>query len=154
MKQLLLNALLVVLPVNALLAQTGDYQAPAPQAPSPILMIVWLVVVVLMIAAMWKVFTKAGQPGWACLIPIYNFYILCKIAGRPGWWLLLMLIPLVNFIIMIIISIDIAKNFGKGVGFGLGLVFLGFIFFPILGFGSAQYHGSAAGGGAPAAGAA
>ena len=150
MKQLLLNALLVVLPVNALLAQTGDYQAPAPQAPSPILMIVWLVVVVLMIAAMWKVFTKAGQPGWACLIPIYNFYILCKIAGRPGWWLLLMLIPLVNFIIMIIISIDIAKNFGKGVGFGLGLAFLGFIFWPILGFGSAQYQGPSAGGGTAA----
>ena len=97
---------------------------------------------------MWKVFTKAGQPGWACLIPIYNLYVLCKIAGRPGWWLLLMLIPFVNIIILIILCIDIAKSFGNGVGFGLGMAFLGFIFWPILGFGSAQYQGPSAGGGA------
>jgi hypothetical protein len=94
---------------------------------------------------MWKVFTKAGQPGWASLIPIYNIYIWCKIVGRPGWWIILMLIPFVNFIILIILSIDMAKSFGKGVGFGLGLAFLGFIFLPVLGFGSAQYQGPSAG---------
>jgi Family of unknown function (DUF5684) len=151
MKQLLLNSLLALLPVNALLARASDFETTAPQAPSPIFMIISLVIVVLMIAAMWKVFTKAGQPGWASLIPIYNVYVLCKIAGRPGWWLLLMLIPFVNFIILIILCIDIAKSFGKGVGFGLGLAFLGFIFCPILGFGSAQYQGPSAGGGAAAA---
>jgi hypothetical protein len=145
MIQLLLNSVLAVLPGDVLLAQANDYQTAAPQA-SPLSMIISLAIAVLIIAAMWKVFTKAGQPGWACLIPIYNLYVLCKIAGRPGWWLLLMLIPIVNFIILIILCIDIAKSFGNGVGFGLGLAILGFIFWPILGFGSAQYQGPSAGG--------
>lgn len=89
-------------------------------------------------------FTKANQPGWAILIPIYNFYILLKIAGRPGWWLLLFLIPLVNLVICFMVALDIAKSFGKGTGFGLGLFFLSFIFYPILGFGSAAYQGAPA----------
>ena len=100
---------------------------------------------ILMIAACWKIFTKAGQPGWASIIPIYNWYIICKIVGRPGWWVILLLIPFVNFIIGIILCIDLAKSFGKGVGFGIGLVLLGVIFFPILAFGSAQYQGPTAG---------
>ena len=150
MNQLLLNSVLALLPGNALLAQASDYQTTAPQAASPISMIISLAIAVLIIVAMWKVFTKAGQPGWASLIPIYNLYLLCRIAGRPGWWLLLMLIPLVNIIILIILCIDVAKSFGNGVGFGLGLAILGFIFWPILGFGSAQYQGpSAAGAAAP-----
>ena len=114
--------------------------------PSPVSIIFGLLIALLIIVAMWKVFTKAGQPGWASIIPIYNLYIWCKIVGRPWWWILLMLIPLVNFIICIILCIDLAKSFGKGVGFGLGLAFLGIIFFPILGFGSAQYQGPVAGG--------
>ena len=150
MNQLLLNSVLALLPGNVLLAQASDYQTPAPQA-SPLSIIISLAIAVLIIAAMWKVFTKAGQPGWACLIPIYNLYVLCKIAGRPGWWLLLMLIPFVNVIIMIVLCIDVAKSFGNGVGFGLGMAFLGFIFWPILGFGSARYQGPSAGGGAAAA---
>ena len=118
-------------------------------APSPFSTIIALLIALLVIVAMWKVFTKAGQPGWASIIPIYNVYIWCKIVGRPGWWVILMLIPFVNFIILIILSIDMAKSFGKGVGFGLGLAFLGIIFLPILGFGSAQYQGPSAGGPAP-----
>jgi L-cystine uptake protein TcyP (sodium:dicarboxylate symporter family) len=93
------------------------------------------------IACGWKVYTKAGQPGWACLIPIYNTYIWLKIVGRPVWWLLLMFIPLVNIIIAIILVIDLAKSFGQGVGFALGLIFLGFIFYPILAFGASTYSG-------------
>lgn len=120
--------------------QTDTVQA---QPPSPFVMIISLLVVIVMIAAMWKIFTKAGQPGWASIIPIVNIYFLCKIAGRPGWWFILFLIPLVNFIIAIIVCIDIAKNFGKGTGFGLGLAFLGIIFFPILAFGDATYQGPA-----------
>jgi Family of unknown function (DUF5684) len=116
------------------------------EAPSPVSMIFALLIALLIIVAMWKVFTKAGQPGWASIIPIYNLYIWCKIVGRPWWWILLMLIPFVNFIVAIILSIDLAKSFGKGVGFGLGLALLGFIFWPILGFGSAQYQGPSAGG--------
>jgi hypothetical protein len=116
------------------------------EPPSPVSMIFGLLIALLLIVAMWKVFTKAGQPGWASIIPIYNLYIWCKIVGRPWWWILLMLIPFVNFIICIILCIDLAKSFGKGVGFGIGLALLGIIFFPILGFGSAQYQGPSAGG--------
>ena len=119
------------------------------QAPGPLFWIFWLAFMILMIAACWKIFIKAGQPGWASIIPIYNWYILCKIVGRPGWWVILLLIPFVNFIIGIILCIDLAKSFGKGVGFGIGLILLGVIFFPILGFGSAQYQGPAAGAIAP-----
>jgi hypothetical protein len=119
------------------------------QAPGPLFWIFWLAVTILMIAACWKIFTKAGQPGWAAIIPIYNWYILCKIVGRPGWWVILFFIPFINFIIGIIVCIDLAKSFGKGVGFAIGLILLGVIFFPILGFGSAQYQGPAAGGAAP-----
>ena len=115
------------------------------EAPGLLFWILWLAFMILMIAACWKVFTKAGQPGWAAIIPIYNWYILCKIVGRPGWWVILMLIPFVNFIIWIILCIDLAKSFGKGTRFGVGLLLLSVIFFPILGFGSAQYQGPAAG---------
>jgi Family of unknown function (DUF5684) len=127
-----------------------SYSASAQgQAPGPLFWIFWLAVTILMIAACWKIFTKAGQPGWAAIIPIYNWYILCKIVGRPGWWVILFFIPFINFIIGIIVCIDLAKSFGKGVGFAIGLILLGVIFFPILGFGSAQYQGPAAGGAAP-----
>src|SRR6266511_5252098 len=127
----------------SLLAQVAYSTEGKP--PSPLSMIVGLLIALLLIIAMWKVFTKAGQPGWASIIPIYNLYIWCKIVGRPGWWILLMLIPFVNFIICIILCIDLAKSFGKGVGFGIGLALLGIIFFPILGFGSAQYQGPSVG---------
>ncbi|HEU4390652.1 MAG TPA: DUF5684 domain-containing protein [Blastocatellia bacterium] len=102
--------------------------------------IVGLIVVVIEIAGMWKVFTKAGEPGWACIIPIYNIVVLLKVARRPIWWIILLIIPLVGVIVSIIVCIDIAKNFGKGAGFGIGLALLGVIFYPILGFGSAEYN--------------
>jgi hypothetical protein len=116
----------------------------AQQGGSMIGGLVGLAILVFLVAAMWKVFTKAGKAGWMVLIPIVNVYQLLKIAGRPGWWLILFLIPLVNLIISILVSMDIAKSFGKGAGFGLGLAFLGPIFYPILGFGSATYKGPAA----------
>jgi hypothetical protein len=100
-------------------------------------------VLLVIVAAMWKVFTKAGKPGWAAIVPIYNIWVLLEIVGRPGWWLVLMLIPFVNFIVLIILSIDVAKSFGKGTGFGLGLAFVSLIFYPILGFGDAKYQGPA-----------
>lgn len=87
------------------------------------------------------VFTKARQPGWAAIIPFYNYWVMLKVAGRPGWWLILLFIPLVNIVIGIIVVSDLAKSFGKGVGFTVGLILLSFVFFPILGFGSAQYRG-------------
>jgi hypothetical protein len=138
------NSLFALWGSSALLAQeTSDYTAPS--TVSPVSMIIWLLVVVLMIAAMWKIFTKAGQPGWASIIPIYNMYIWCKIVGRPGWWVVLLLIPFVNFVIAIILCIDLAKSFGKGVGFGIGIILLGIVFLPILAFSGATYQGPSAG---------
>ena len=101
--------------------------------------IVYLAVLVLQIVALWKVFIKAGQPGWASIIPFYNFYVLLVIAEKPGWWLVLMFIPLVHIVITILMSLGIANNFGKGSGFGAGLAFLPFVFFPILAFSDAKY---------------
>ena len=112
--------------------------------PDGVIVIVYLAVVIFEIAALWKVFVKAGHPGWAAIIPIFNLYILLKVVGRPGWWIILYLIPLVNIIILIIVQLDFAKSFGKSVGFAVGLIFLSFIFVPILGFGSASYRGPAA----------
>jgi hypothetical protein len=106
----------------------------------PTFWIIWCVVVIIQIAAMWKVFEKAGKPGWAAIIPIYNVIVILDIAGKPWWWILLCLIPLVNIVVLIIVYISLARNFGKGVGFALGLMFLSFIFFPILAWGDAQYQ--------------
>ncbi len=118
-----------------------------------IFVIIYLAIIVLEIAALWKVFVKAGHPGWAAIIPIYNVYVLLKVIGRPGWWLLLFLIGLVPFVgwivvfvIGIIIAIDLAKSFAKSTGFAVGLIFLNFIFIPILGFGESRYVGPAAAG--------
>jgi hypothetical protein len=128
----------------SLLAQVEYSYSSQGQAPSPAVLIAELLIALLVIVAMWKVFTKAGRPGWASIIPIYNMYVWCKIVGRPGWWVILMLIPLVNIVIGIIVCIDLAKSFGKGAGFGIGIALLGIIFLPILGFGSAQYQGPSA----------
>jgi hypothetical protein len=128
----------------SLLAQVEYSYSSQGQAPSPAVVIGELLIALLVIVAMWKVFTKAGRPGWAAIIPIYNMYVWCKIVGRPGWWVILMLIPLVNIIVGIVVCIDMAKSFGKGAGFGIGIALLGIIFLPILGFGSAQYQGPSA----------
>src|SRR4249919_973303 len=91
--------------------------------------VLWVVVFyAIAVIPYWVVFTKAGQPGWPALIPIYSTYILLKVVGRPGWWLVLFLIPFVNFVILIIVMNDLSKSFGHGVGFTLGLIFLSIIF--------------------------
>jgi hypothetical protein len=105
--------------------------------------VIYVALIVLMIVSMWKIFTKAGKPGWACIIPIYNIIVLLEIIGKPWWWLLLMLLPIVNFVIMIWALNLLSKSFGHEVGFTLGLIFLGFIFFPILGLGESKYVGPA-----------
>ncbi len=110
-----------------------------------VFLVIYLAIIILLIAGMWKTFTKAGQPGWAVLIPFYNTYITCKIAGRPGWWLILLMIPYLNFIFWIIVALDLAKSFGRGVGFAVGLLLISFIFIPILGFGNSEYEGPSAG---------
>jgi len=91
-----------------------------------------LIIVIVIIAAMWKMFAKASQPGWAAVIPIYNVYILLKVAQKPGWWLILMFIPVVNIIVAFIVCLAVAENFGKGVGFAVGLFFLALYLSPSL----------------------
>ena len=104
-----------------------------------------MAVAVVFIIGFWKVFVKAGQPGWAAIVPIYNAYVLTQIAGRPGWWVLLMMIPFVNIVIALLLAIDIAKSFGQTPVFGVVMLFLlrgiGYL---VLGFGSARYIGPAA----------
>jgi hypothetical protein len=106
--------------------------------------VLFLALVVLAIAGVWKTFEKAGKPGWAAIIPIYNVIVMLQIAGRPLWWILLLLIPIVGIVVAIIVSIDLAKNFGQSAAFGVGLALLGFVFYPVLGFGDAVYQGSGA----------
>ena len=105
-----------------------------------IISIIYFAVIILMIASQWKVYQKAGQPGWACLVPFYNIIILLQIVEKPIWWLLMMFIPFVNIYFVVVISIELAKKFNKETGFGIGLVFLPFVFYPMLAFGDATYN--------------
>lgn len=101
-----------------------------------------LILMILAFAGMWKTFEKAGMEGWKGIVPIYNMYLLItEIAKKPWWYLLLLFVPIANIVIMIIVSIEIAKAFGKTTGFGVGLALLSFIFYPLLGFGDAVYQG-------------
>ena len=133
--------------VPALLLQQdlGNVPSAALLGMGLIFFLVGMVVAVVFIIGMWKVYTKAGQPGWAILIPIYNIYILLKIAGRPGWWVILCCIPLVNVVVGILVAIDVAKSFGQSAAFGVILLFLlGGIGYLMLGFGNYTYVGPAA----------
>jgi hypothetical protein len=112
------------------------------------MLIVWIAIMVFMIVSWWIVFKKAGQPGWAILIPIYNFLIILRVAGKPWWWvfaILLPIIPLVGLFLLLIAMIfifhGISKNFGQGAGFTVGLVLLSVVFVPILAFGDYKWQG-------------
>ncbi|MCI8359308.1 MAG: signal peptidase I [Lachnospiraceae bacterium] len=104
-------------------------------------MVVYLAIIVVSLVGLWKVFTKAGKPGWAAIVPFYNAYCLFEMSFGNGWLFLLAFVPCVNIVVMIMCSLKLAKAFGQGTGFGLGLVFLPFIFMMILGFGDAEYIG-------------
>jgi len=106
-----------------------------------VIIVIYLAIIVLMIASMWTIFSKAGKPGWASIVPIYNLIVLLEIVGKPWWWLLLMLIPIVNIVILIIVWHNLSLSFGKSGGFTVGLILLGIIFLPILAFGDAKYVG-------------
>jgi hypothetical protein len=106
------------------------------------ILIVELVIALLMIISMWKVFAKAGQPGWASIVPIYNAVVILQIAGKPVWWIILFLVPIANLIVGILTLAGLAKAFGRGAGTVVGLILLPIIFWPILGFGSAEYQGA------------
>lgn len=103
--------------------------------------LVGLIVALLLIVAAWRLFTKAGQPGWAAIIPFYNTIVTLRVAGKPWWWLLLMFVPVVNVVVAVVLSLSLAKSFGKGTGFGVLTFFFPIICIPILGFGGARYAG-------------
>ncbi|MDA0314505.1 MAG: DUF5684 domain-containing protein [Bacteroidetes bacterium] len=107
------------------------------------LFIIYFAVIMLLIASQWGIYSKAGKPAWACLIPIYNTIVLLEIVGKPWCWLFLMFIPFLNIVILVWIYNLLAKSFGKSEGFTVGLLLLSIVFFPILAFGDAKYQGPA-----------
>ena len=108
------------------------------------MLIPMIIVYVITVAGMWKVFEKAGKPGWAAIIPIYNYIVMLEIVGKPIWWIFLILVPCTSLIFTIWTINLLSKSFGNSEGFTVGLVILPFIFFPILGFGSSKYLGPSA----------
>ncbi len=105
-------------------------------------LLIYVAIIIIYVVGLWKTFEKAGQKGWLAIIPILNLYVLVKLAGREGWWVILYLIPCVGIIVHAIVSIDVAKGFGKTEGYGIGLWLLPFIFYPMLGFSAeSRYQG-------------
>ena len=106
-----------------------------------VFLLFFFAILALMLAGMWKTFEKAGRPGWSAIIPIYNVVIMLEIVGKPTWWIVFFFIPIASIVVAIMIAVEMAKCFGKGGGFGVGLALMGPIFYPILGFGDARYLG-------------
>lgn len=100
-----------------------------------------LVITVLLFASQWIIFQRAGVAGWKCLIPVYNMYILMQISGKPGWWAILLFVPLIGVVVYLFAMLSLAKKFGKSELYGVGLLLLPMIFFPLLAFGKAEYEG-------------
>ena len=126
------------------LAQQNTGASIAAGIMGIVILLIWLAIIVIFVAGMWMTFVKAGQPGWAAIIPIFNIYIMLKVAGRPGWWLILYLIPVVNLVVIIIVYNDIAKSFGHGLLMTLLLFFISPVAFCVIGFGGSQYQGPVA----------
>lgn len=98
-----------------------------------------VVFVLVMIASVWRTFSKAGEPGWASIVPIYNAYVYFKIADKPAWWIILLAVPVANLVFLGSAGMSMAENFGRSKAFGLGIAFLGFFFYPVLAFGGSKF---------------
>ncbi|MCF8226076.1 MAG: DUF5684 domain-containing protein [Bacteroidales bacterium] len=107
------------------------------------LYILSVVVFLLILISMWNIYTKAGKPGWAVIVPVYNILILLEIAGKPWWWLFLLILPVANIFYGIWLWNLVSLSFGKDEGFTVGLILLPFVFIPILGLGDDLYKGPA-----------
>jgi hypothetical protein len=127
---------------SVLLAQDQGFGA-AGAVIILLFVVVYLVAIGLAIASVWRVFTKAGEPGWKALIPFYNYMVFFQIVGRPAWWLVWMFVPFANIVVGVIVLNDLAKSFGKDTAFTVGLILLGIVFLPLLAFGDARYLGPA-----------
>jgi hypothetical protein len=114
--------------------------APKPEPPWFKYFLMLVFCGLLIIVAMWVIFQKAGESGWKSLIPFYNFYILMQISGKPGWWFILLLVPVVGLAIQLLALLALAEKFGRSPAFGVGLLLLPMFFFPILAFGGSQYQ--------------
>lgn len=139
---MILSALSTLAAYDYTVTTTKSYTTTS-DVSSGTMMVVWilfLVLAVIMIASMWRIFTKAGRPGWAAIVPLYNTLQLIWTTGKPWWWILLLCIPFVNIIIMIVLYYNLAKAFGKGVGYTLLLILLPIIGFPMLAWGDATYR--------------
>ena len=138
------------------LAQTMEYQELSDAETAGLigaivaallaLMVPLLILSAIYIISMWKIFSKAGQPEWAAIVPFYNIIVQLNVQGRPTWWIVWYLVPFVNYVsgpvMFIITGLDLAKRFGKSGGFAAGLILLNPIFLLILAFGGAQYQGA------------
>lgn len=100
-----------------------------------------LIISLISVIGLWKMFEKAGKPGWAAIIPIYNAIVILEITGQPTWWVIMLFIPVVNLIFIIMILNALSNSFGQGVGTTILFLFFPFIGFPMVGFGSAKYVG-------------
>ena len=120
---------------------TTDMTSSSATIQAMVTMTLALAFVFMTAASFWRIFNKAGEPGWKCLVPIYSAVVFHRIIGRPTWWVLLLCIPFVNLIPMTLECSDLAKVFGKGMGFAVGIFFFGPLFLMILAFGSAEYVG-------------
>ena len=109
---------------------------------SPVAWIIYIAIILLELVALWKIYTKAGQPGWAAIIPIYNIIVFLKIIKMDWWHILIMIfVPFAALVYSIIFDFKLAKVFGKGVGYGFLLLFFTPIMYPVLAFGDAKYEG-------------
>lgn len=108
------------------------------------MILIGVALIVLMVASVWRIFTKAGKPGWAAIVPFYNSYVLLKIVGKPGWWLVWYFIPIANIVIAVVVYYQlVVKCFGKGVGFLILLLLAPMVAYPLLAFGDAEFHAPA-----------
>ncbi|HRW77170.1 MAG TPA: DUF5684 domain-containing protein [Candidatus Sabulitectum sp.] len=133
-------ALVLLLFTGTAVAKQSGSGAEAALVALP-MVIFGIVVGLFMIICQWKIIEKAGKPGWASIIPIYNVIVMLQIAGKPEWWFLLLLVPVANVIIAIITIIALAEKFGQETGFAIGMLLLPIIFYPILAFGDSKYQG-------------
>lgn len=104
-----------------------------------IILLIVAPILIVMAISVWKIFVKAGQPGWAAIVPIYNYIVMLDVVKKPTWWIILLIVPVVSWIIAVMVMHNLAKVFGQGMGFTLGLIFLPFIFLPLLAFGDFRY---------------
>ena len=135
------HVLLIAFDTAGMVPSMTSIPLQGSDAAGGLVLAIQVLFVLIQLAGMWKVFEKANHAGWKAVVPIYNLYVMLKIGENAWWWLLVLIVPIVNFYALYRIHAGVARAFGKGIGFGLGLAFLGVVFFPLVGFGNYRYRG-------------